>query len=108
MKVRRTLKFVLALSMLVSGSVSSPLKILAASTHNHVKLVHFTFRNDTGTDISIRCRDQLIPVKAKGSVPLALPEGSSVTAEQSFASYSAGEVLVHVAKSLDGNTIVVH
>ena len=107
MKGRRTLKFILAISMMVSGSVSSQLKLLAASTHNHVKLVHFTFRNDTGADISIRCGDQLISVKAKGSVPLALPEGSTVTAEQSFASYSAAEVLVHVAKSLDGNTIAV-
>jgi hypothetical protein len=108
MKTRLTVTFMMAMSLLGTATLFTQPNVLAASTHNHARLVRFIFRNNTSADITIRCGNQLIPVKAKGFAALALPEGASVTAEHSFTTFSAGDLVVQVAKNLEGNTVIVH
>ena len=104
MKTHRTLLLLLALVM-SSKAIISPAAAIAESRSAKTKRVHIVVRNDSNQEIVLRCGPEVKAVAPKQAVALTLSEGETVSAEQAFGSYHQGEILVHVSRDLEGDTV---
>ena len=87
-----------------SAAVHVPVHAMFGKT----KTVKLSLRNDSGAPIKLKAGETSMTLEAGKTMPLKLPEGTSITIEEATAKHAAGSVLTQVSSNLEGATVVIN
>lgn len=73
----------------------------------HAKMVRFSVRNDSAAPVEVRAEDRVYSVAPKETLALKVAEGTNLFANEAFGPYAKGDVLFHITRSHNGDTLAV-
>jgi hypothetical protein len=71
------------------------------------KMVSFRLRNDSNAPVKVKAGDQELTLEPGKPMPVKLPEGATVVAEETTPSFAAGTVLATASSSLSDATVAL-
>ena len=109
---RRLITVTLAAAAVCAAGTAVPapaaVRVPGHAMFGKTKTVKLSLRNDSGAPIKLKAGETSMTVEAGKTIPLKLPEGTSITVEEATAKHAAGSVLTQVSSNLEGATIVVN
>ncbi len=87
-----------------STSISTPIHAAFAKSAT----VKISFRNETPSQVELKIGDDLMKVDAGKTVSLRLAVGTRVLANTATPTLTAGALIIEVASSLNGATLLIH